>query len=203
VVVATSALHAAASPLLLQAPFVMGFAAWMGSLIGSVLLYLGTRRVLNAGNTGAVLLARTLIPLLAAVLAALVAVVTVASLTGAWEHFWELWAFRWLVAAAAMTTMTALFSVFGLFAFVLAVPLVFYQSLVAGAMAPVTAAPTWIEWLGMLPLRAMTDGVRTLLIGGPADSLQWAGIAGMAGVAVLVTWLGTLLWSRRRRAVVA
>lgn len=197
--VVTTTLHTAPNGLLLQAPFVMGFAAWMGALVGSILLFFGTRRPLAAGNLGVVLGARTLFPLLASVLAALIGVITVAALTNVWDHFWQLWAFRWLVMAAALTTMTALFSVLGFFAFLMAVPLVFYQSVVAGALAPPAAAPEWIAWLGHLPLADMTRGVRALLIGGPIDAVQWVNIAMLLGAAMVVVWTGTVLWGARRR----
>lgn len=197
--VVTTTLHAAPDALLLQAPFVMGFASWMGALIGSILLFFGTRPALAAGNVAVVLGARTLFPLLAAVLAALIGVVTVAALTDTWDHFWQLWAFRGLVMAAALCTVTALFSVLGVFAFLLAVPLVFYQSTVAGALTPPAAAPAWLGWLGQLPLADMTRGARALLIGGPADAVQWSNIALLLGAALVAVWAGTVLWGARYR----
>ena len=197
--VATRTLHAASDALLLQAPFVLGFAAWMGALIGSVLLWAGTRGALADGHLAAALVARTVLPLLAATLVSLVAAVTVAWLSESWEHFWQLWAFRWLVMAAALGTITALFSVFGFPALLLAVPLVFYQSVVGGALAPASAAPEWLSWLAHLPLADMTRGVRALLIGGPSDAVQWSGIALLLGAAMLMVWIGTVLWGARYR----
>lgn len=197
--VVTTPLHAAPHALLLQAPLVLGFASWMGALIGSVLLFLGTRPALAAGNMAVVLGVRTLFPLLAAVVAALIGGITVAALTATWDHFWQLWAFRALVMAAALSTMTALFSVLGFFAFLLAVPLVFYQSTVAATQAPPAAAPAWLGWLGRLPLEDMTRGTRTLLIGGPAEAVQWTNIAFLLGAAMIAGWAGTALWGARAR----
>ena len=197
--VATTALHAARNPALLQAPFVLSFASWMGSLIGGILLFFGTRPLLRSGATGSVALARTIIPVFATVLAALMGVLLVGWLGGAWEHFWELWAFRWLVMAASMATITALFSLFGLFAFLVAVPLVFYQSSLAGLLAPPSAAPDWLVWLAHAPFHETTVALRALLIGGPANAIPWTQLGIVLGGAIVATWAGTLLWSRRGR----
>ena len=198
-VVATTALHAAANPALLQAPFVLSFASWMGSLIGGILLFIGTRPLLREGATGSVAMARTLIPVLATVLAALMGVLLVGWLGEAWEYFWELWAFRWLVMAATMATITALFSVMGFLAFVVAVPLVFYQTLLAGFLAPPSAVPGWLAWLDRAPFYETTVALRTLLIGGPANAIPWTALGVVLGGAIVATWVGTLVWSRRGR----
>ncbi|MSP20563.1 MAG: hypothetical protein EXQ93_03360 [Alphaproteobacteria bacterium] len=187
-----------ASPMLVQAPFVMSFASWMGALIGSVLLFLGSRPLLRDGHVGSVLLARTLIPLFASVVAGLVAVLVVASLTGNWTNFWELWAFRWLVTAAAMTIVTAMFNLFSFAAFLLAVPLVFYQALAGGMLAPPATAPQWVAWLGRLPVHDATVGLRTLLIGGPEGTVPWVPVSYLLVGAMVMGWIGTLMWSRRR-----
>ena len=197
VLVVASTLHAAANVRMLQAPFVMSFASWMGALIGSVLLFIGTRTPSREGHLGSVLIARTAIPVLASVLAALAGVLTVAWLTGVWVNFWELWAFRWLVSASAMMLITGLFSLFGFLAFAAAIPLVFYQSQVAGLLAPPTAAPEWIAWLGRLPFHETTQGLRELLIGGPEGSVPWARVGYLLLAALVLTLAGTVIWGRR------
>jgi hypothetical protein len=200
VLVTTTALFAASNPVLLQAPFVLSFASWMGSLIGAILLFFGTRPLLRGGGaTASVAIARTMIPLLATVLAALMGVLLVAWLADAWTHFWELWAFRWLTMAAIMATMTALFSLFGVLAFFVAVPLVFYQSLLAGLLAPPTAAPEWLAWAAGAPFHETTVALRSLLIGGPQNVIPWTQLGIVLGVAIVAVWFGTLLWSRRGR----
>ncbi len=198
-IVAMTALHAAANPVLLQVPFVMSFASWMGSLIGGILLFFGTRPLLRGGATGSVALVRTVIPVFATVLAALMGVLLVGWLGGAWEHFWELWAFRWLEMAASMMTITALFSLLGFFAFLVAVPLVFYQSMLAGLLAPPSAAPAWLTWLDRAPFYETTVALRTLLIGGPANVIPWNALSVVLGGAIVAIWIGTLVWSRRGR----
>ena len=80
-----------------------------------------------------------------------------------------------------------------------AVPLVFYQSAVGGALAPTSAAPDWLAWLALLPLADMTRGMRALLIGGPSDAVQWTGIAILLSAAILTAWIGTVLWGARYR----
>jgi hypothetical protein len=197
VLVTATALHAAATPALLQAPFVLTFASWMGSLIGATLLFVGTRPLLRAGEIGSVILARTFMPVLAAALAALVGVLVVGWLAGAWAHVWELWAFRWLVMAASMATLTALLCLFGWLGLLAAVPLVFYQAPLAGLLAPPSAVPAWLAWIERAPLHQTTVGLRSLLIGGPANSIPWTALAIVLAGAIVATWAGTLLWSQR------
>ena len=169
------------------------------ALVGSVLLFAGTRRDLRAGQAGKVLVARTAVPILASGLAGLVAVVTVASLSDAWTNFWELWAYRWLATATAMSVLTALFSWLGFPALLLGVPLVFYQAVVGGALVPPAAAPAWLAWLGSAPFHEATIGLRTLLIGGPPDTVPWYPLTAYSAGAIVAVWIGVVLWSVRGR----
>ncbi|MBM3506753.1 MAG: hypothetical protein FJX64_03325 [Alphaproteobacteria bacterium] len=192
------ALHAAANPVVLQAPFVLSFASWLGSLIGAILLHTGTRPLVRGGHPMAPMMARTFLPLLATVLAALTGVLVVAWLGNAWTAFWELWVFRWLAMAASMAVFTALFSLLGFFA-LLAVPLVFYQTLPAGLLAPPAAAPDWLRWLDLAPLHQSSVGLRALLIGGPPDAVPWIALGIVLAGAIAVTWLGTLVGAAAAR----
>ncbi len=199
VLVRAEALYAAQDPLLLQVPFVLGFAGWMGALAGSMMLFLGTRSVLGSGTAGLVSAARIGIPLVAAFACGLMAALVTASLTGTWGEFLELWAYRWLVSAAAASMIVALLAWFGYSALLVALPIVFYQGAVSGLLAPTASAPTWIAWLDdLLPLSEMAQGVRTILIGGPDGSVPWFSTSVMLIVSLALIWAGTMTWARIR-----
>ena len=168
VLVKANTLHAVTDARLLQAPFVLSFAAWMAGLIGSIMLFIGSRGILNAGAARDVAVLRTAIPVVAALGSSLIAILMVGLVTGRWEGFLELWAFQWLVVGTAMMTLSAILSVLGFAGILVAVPLVFYQGAVSGNLAPSGAAPDWIAWLGdILPLEQMA----MVLIGGPEGSV--------------------------------
>ena len=203
VIVSAEALHPAKDPLLLQVPFVLAFAGWLGALVGSILLFLGTRSVLSAETVRVVSAARIAIPLIAALGTALMAALLTTSLTGTWGEFLELWGFRWLASAAATSMIMALFAWFGFFALLLAVPLVFYQGAVSGLLVPARTAPDWIGWLDdLLPLSEMAQGMRTILIGGPEGSVPWLSVALMLVLSLALIWLGTMVWARWRPVAV-
>ena len=197
VMIETRTLHAADDPLLVQAPFVLSFAAWMGAMIGSVLLFVGSKPLLNAESARAVAALRVVVPVVATFFCSLMAALVIGTLTGAWDAFLPLWAERWLFAAVAMSAVTALFAAFGFWALVAALPVVFYQGLVSGLIAPASAAPGWISWLNaVLPLSESAAGLRAILIGGPA-STPWLALASVLVVAAVVTAGASMAWGRR------
>ena len=132
VLVTANTLHAVTDARLLQAPFVLSFAAWMAGLIGSIMLFIGSRGILNAGAARDVAVLRTAIPVVAALGSSLIAILMVGLVTGRWEGFLELWAFQWLVVGTAMMTLSAILSVLGFAGILVAVPLVFFQGAVSG-----------------------------------------------------------------------
>ena len=204
VLVTANTLHAVTDARLLQAPFVLSFAAWMAGLIGSIMLFIGSRGILNAGAARDVAALRTAIPVVAALGSSLIAILMVGLVTGRWEGFLELWAFQWLVVGTAMMTLSAILSVLGFAGILVAVPLVFYQGAVSGNLAPSGAAPDWIVWLGdILPLEQMAMGVRTLLIGGPEGSVPWGPAALVLAGAVVAIWVGTYGYAMRKPAAEA
>ena len=204
VLVTANTLHAVTDARLLQAPFVLSFAAWMAGLIGSIMLFIGSRGILNAGAARDVAALRTAIPVVAALGSSLIAILMVGLVTGRWEGFLELWAFQWLVVGTAMMTLSAILSVLGFAGILVAVPLVFYQGAVSGNLAPSGAAPDWIAWLGdILPLEQMAMGVRTLLIGGPEGSVPWGPAALVLAGAVVAIWVGTYGYAMRKPAAEA
>jgi hypothetical protein len=99
--------------------------------------------------------------------------------------------------AASMATLTALLCLFGWLGLLAAVPLVFYQAPLAGLLAPPSAVPAWLAWIERAPLHQTTVGLRSLLIGGPANSIPWTALAIVLAGAIVATWAGTLLWSQR------
>ncbi len=86
-------------------------------------------------------------------------------------------------------------------------PLVFYQGVASGLMAPVGATPNWLAWINnVLPLPEMATGLRTILIGGPAGSVPWVSTSVTAVAAMTLIVAGTVVASfvcqRRLRLVV-
>jgi YhgE/Pip-like protein len=196
VMIGVDTLHTAADATTLAAPFVLGFSAWLAALIGSILLFVATRPLVR-GNPREVAVLRAVLPIGSALLAGGMAALIVASVTGEWGSFLELWGYRWVVGVAAMAIITALFALFGFAALLVAVPLVFYQGVASGLMAPVAATPSWLAWINdVLPLPQMATGLRTILIGGPEGSVPWLSTSVTALVAMTLIVAGTAMWSR-------
>ena len=195
--VTVAKLHAAPGYRALQAPFVLSFAGWMSGMIGGVLLFIGTRTMLNRESIAAVAAARIGIPIVASGFASLVAVLLVASVATGWGNFAELFAYRWLLTAGIAAFIIAAFALLGFAGFLVTVPLVFYQGALGGALAPSDAAPAWLSWLNdAVPLPALTTGLRTLLIGGPDGSVPWGAAAVLLATGMLATWFATVVGGR-------
>ena len=200
--ISAESLHTVVNTRILQAPIVIGFASWLAGLVGAVLLFQGTQAELHRGSAPLIAAVRGSVPVLASLLSGFAVVLVLGVVSGAWDGFWEIWAFRGLVGAAAMALFTALFAVLGWFALVVALPLAFYQGLASGIVVPVGAAPEWATWMNnVLPLPEIAVGTRTLLIGGPDGSIPWASVTGTWVVAVLVMWAVTIVVGRRRSSI--
>jgi hypothetical protein len=192
VTVVTERLHIAASVRTRAAPIVLMFATGLGGLIGAILLHLATRGRHPRGAFPAVALVRTAVPLAATALASLLAAVMFGLATEAWDGFISVWLYCWLVGGTFMFSLVGLFSFLGLFAAIVGLPLVFYQGLAAGAVAPAAAAPPWVSWINdVLPLTEILTGWRTILIGGPEGSVPVTEIVVVLAVGVTLIWVAT------------
>lgn len=189
--------HAASSNTALAAPVAMSFAVWLAGWIGAFTLYLGSRKTGKPTEAAAL---RTLLPVASAGLASLVAAIVVAWLAGVWGVFPALWLVAWVALYAILLLLGGLFAVFGAWAILIVLPVVFYQSAVAGVQTPLAAAPEWLRWLGeWVPFADLTRAFRSIIIGGPFGGLWTSAIAaGVIGLALI--WLGAYaskLWAQR------
>ena len=149
-------------------------------------------------------LVRTALPAVAMGLASLLAAVMVGLATEVWDGFVSTWLYGWLVGGTFMVGLVGLFSLLGFFAVIVGLPLVFYQGLAAGAVAPVAAAPSWVSWINeVLPLPEILAGWRAILIGGPEGSLPLTETAVVLAVGAALIWLGTGLHTASRPAPAA
>ena len=204
VTVVTERLHVAANARMRIAPLFLMFATGLSSLIGAVLLHVASRGPHPRGGFAAVALIRTALPVVATGLAMLVAAVMVGLATEVWDGFVSLWLYGWLVAGTFMLGLAGLFSLLGFLAVIVAVPLVFYQGVAAGATVPAAAAPSWISWINdVLPLADVLRGWRTIMIGGPEGSLPITEIVVVLVVGVVLIWVGTGLHLMLRPAKAA
>ena len=204
VAVVTERLHMAANPRTRLAPVILIFASGLGGLIGAILLHFATRGRHTRGAFATVALVRTALPAVAMGLASLLAAVMVGLATEVWDGFVSTWLYGWLVGGTFMVGLVGLFSLLGFFAVIVGLPLVFYQGLAAGAVAPVAAAPSWVSWINeVLPLPEILAGWRAILIGGPEGSLPLTETAVVLAVGAALIWLGTGLHTASRPAPAA
>ncbi len=201
--VTTEYLHEAPNQSATLAPAIATFAIWVGSLAGGVMLFLATEQARAGLGASRVAGMRIAVPLVVSGVASLVLALVIAWLGESWGGFMPLWLVLWAGVYAVGLLIGGLLSVFKLWALLLILPLVFYQNLLAGGQAPVSAAPDWLRWLGeALPFHALPDALRSVLIGGPGGAF-WpaAGWTVLIGVVLIV--LGTYVWSAVKRNTVA
>ena len=204
VTVVTEPLHLAANARMGVAPVVLMFASGLGALVGAILLHLATRARVPRGAFAGVALMRTAIPVVATALASVLGALMVGLATEVWDGFVALWLYSWLIAATFMLGLVGLFSLLGPLALIVGLPLVFYQGLAAGALAPVAAAPSWVSWINdVLPLPQILAGWRTILIGGPDDAVAIREVVLVLVVGVVLIWVATGLHARVRPAPAA
>lgn len=195
-------LHAAPNQAGILAPAIATFAIWVGSLVGAIALYLATEQAkgeLGAARTAGI---RTVAPLAVAALASLVLALVIAWLSESWGASLGLWLVLWAGIYAVGVCIAGLLAVFRLWSLLLIVPLVFYQGVLAGAQAPVAAAPDWLRWLGeAVPFHLLPQAIRATLIGGPEGGF-WsvAALAVLFGVALILA--GTYVWAGWKRTLV-
>ncbi|ODT78332.1 MAG: hypothetical protein ABS76_24165 [Pelagibacterium sp. SCN 64-44] len=191
-------LHAAPNNTALVVPFVATFALWIAALAGAITLYLGSRRL--AGPALRLANLRALVPLVVTGGASLILALAIAAFAESWAAFFHLWLVTWLAAYALTVLLAGLLAVLREWALLLIVPVVFYQSALAGGQAPVSAMPDWLRWLGeAVPFHVLPDTYRQVLIGGPDSGIVgWSLLAIVIGLALI--YAGTYLWAGSKSA---
>jgi hypothetical protein len=112
----------------LPAPFVMSFTTWMASMVGAILLFLGTRQMafLNRAYV------RTIVPVMTMGFASFTLAIVVTLTTLQWEVFLMTWLSVWLVSVCLTWLFLGVFEIIGLSALLIILPLVQYQSVLSG-----------------------------------------------------------------------
>ena len=179
----------------LPAPFVMSFTTWMASMVGAILLFLGTRQMafLNRAYL------RTIVPIMTMGFAsfALATVVTLTTLQ--WEVFLMTWLSVWLVCVCLTWLFLGVFEIIGLSALLIILPLVQYQSALSGSVAPVSAAPDWLERIGTaVPFDAIGAAYRAIIFGSDA-SLPYIWLLSAALMGIVLSWGSAIFKGRMRR----
>lgn len=196
-VVSTELLYAANNPASLSAPFVMTFATWISAFVGALMAFIASRIFKGAHTIVPVGTLRTLLPVAVPAISALCLAVVVAWTTDNWGHLVALWLFVWLAAAAIGLVFAGLFALFGFFALLLALPLVFYQAALSGTQAPAGAIPDWLGSIAdAIPFSDIGDGFRALVIGGPDGSQPILLLLAVAAIGAALVWIGT--WFHHR-----
>ncbi len=199
VAVEVETLHTARNANTLFAPFVMTFATWLASLVSGLMLFIATRGHRIPGSATHVAVVRSILPIAVAGVASLALAVIVAGTTALWSDLLGLWLMAWLATAALMLVVVGLFSLLEFPALLIALPVAFYQSAVAGAQAPPEAAMRWIGWLNdVLQLSDLVTSYRTILIGGPQGSLAIGTALIAAAIGLSLIWIGTFAHARLR-----
>jgi hypothetical protein len=177
-------LHKAANSVVLAAPFVMNFATWLATFVGAMLLFLASREM-SASSVRAKI--RVGLPVVSFGLASLGLAVIVVATTGQWDLFLPVWLNVWAVALCLGWLLTGLFSLLGIGAIVLILPVVFYQNALGGTMAPIGAAPPWLGSIaGLVPFERIGAGYRGVVHGAGFDlPLVWLAGAGTVGLVLI------------------
>jgi hypothetical protein len=201
VVVTATMLHAAPNQAAVMAPIVAVFAIWVAGLAGAGVLYFVSEPMVARDGALTVASVRTLLPTVAVGLATLLLSLTIAWLADSWGAFLALWGVTWLGGYAVAMLQSGLLALGRGWALIIALPLVFYQAMLAGTQAPVAAAPDWLAWLGTpLPFSALPTALRSVLIGGPDGGIVVISLVA-ATIGVASVFLGTYLWAGLNKTV--
>ncbi len=201
--VTTEYLHQAPNQAALLAPAIATFAIWVGSLAGGVMLFVASEQMIVRSGAARATGLRAILPLAVAGVASLVLALVIAWLAESWEALLALWLVLWAAIYSIGVLVGGFLAVFRLWSLLILLPVVFYQNLLAGGQAPVSAAPDWLRWLGeLVPFHVLPQAVRSTLIGG-TDGGFWpaAGSGMLLGLALII--LGTYVWSAMKRNQVA
>ena len=172
-------LHGVSNSTKLVAPFVMTFTTWLAGLVGALILFLATKGV--TAPLGRAML-RSSILVVSLGIGSLALSIVVASTTGDLGLLFPVWWQVWVTALCLGWLMLGIFAVLAPLALIFLLPMVFYQSALGGAMAPYTAAPSWLVTIGeVIPFHLIGAGYRTIVLGG-GNALPFDWLAGSAAV---------------------
>tara|TARA_B110000305_G_C19456067_1_gene651006 strand:+ start:1383 stop:2405 length:1023 start_codon:yes stop_codon:yes gene_type:complete len=178
-----------------SAPFVMSLTSWMASMVGSILLFLATKPLafLNRAYV------RTVIPIMVMGLASFSLATVVTLTTFQWEIFLISWLSVWLVGVCLMWLFLGVFEIIGLSALILILPIVQYQSVLSGSLAPIGAAPEWLERIGTaIPFDSLGAGYRSIIFDS-GNSLPYIWLLGAASVGIILSWGSAIFKGRMKR----
>tara|TARA_B100000929_G_scaffold247349_1_gene206044 strand:- start:359 stop:1450 length:1092 start_codon:yes stop_codon:yes gene_type:complete len=179
-------LHSAQSVATLPAPFVMTFTSWLAAMVGTILLFLASQEMAPKERA----YVRTVVPLITMGLASFVLALVIATAASQWSQLILIWLNVWFISLCLAWFFIGIFEIVGLWALLIILPTVFYQSAIGGAMAPLVAAPEWLQWFGDLI---------------PFDKIGavYRGVMYKAEVSLPLSWLGGgvfiglgLIWGR-------
>jgi len=188
-------LYQAQSLASIPSPFVMNFVTWLTAMVGSVLLFLATNQItlLNRAYV------RTVIPIMTMGASSLVLAVVVTTSTQQWGSFFMLWLVPWLVSVCLSWLFLGIFTIIGLYAMLVILPAVFYQSVLSGTMIPLTAAPEWLELVGTwIPFDSIGKAYRAIIFES-AESLPYFWLSGAAFIGLLLNWGSDIFRGRMKR----
>ena len=189
VTVEVETLHPATNPASLMAPFAMMYTTWLGAFVGSMMLFMASRR---SGSGAAAGVVRTIVPIVVTGLAATTIATVVSWTTGSWGNFLCLMGTYWAVQLTLSWLIGGVFAVFGLASVLVVLPVVFYQTTLGGAQAPAAAAPEWLlNIFGSVPFDSVGAVYRGVVLGGGTGFPTTLSLsAGAIGIALI--WGGSM-----------
>jgi len=188
-------LYSAKSLASTPSPFVMSFTSWLASMVGSILLFLGTKQMpfLNRAYL------RTIGPIMIMGFASLVLALVITLTTLQWAAFLMIWLSVWLVCVCLSWFFLGVFEIIGLSALLIILPAVQYQSVLSGSMMPISAAPEWLEYIGnAVPFDSIGTAYRAVIFGSDA-SLPYTWLLGSALIGLFLSWGSAIFKGRMKR----
>ncbi len=179
----------------ISAPFVMSFTTWMASMVGSILLFLGTRQMPLHRRA----YVRTIVPIMVMGFASFCLTTVIILTTLQWEIFLIAWLSVWLVCLCLTWLFLGVFEIIGLSALIIILPIVQYQSVLSGSMMPISAAPDWLERIGTaIPFDSLGEAYRAIIFDS-GGSLPFAWLLGAASVGIILSWGSAIFKGRMKR----
>jgi len=109
------------------------------------------------------------------------------------------WLSVWLVCVCLTWLFLGVFEIIGLSALLIILPLVQYQSVLSGSVAPVSAAPDWLERIGTaVPFDTIGAAYRSIIFGSDA-SLPYIWLLSAALIGIILSWGSAIFKGRMKR----
>ena len=191
----TETMFTAKSLASLPAPFVMSMTTWMASMVGAILLFLGSRQM----NFLSRAYIRTTVPIMVMGFSSFVLAIVITLTTLQWEVFLMSWLSVWFVSVCLTWLFLGVFEIIGLLALLIILPMVQYQSVLSGSIAPVSAAPEWLELIGTaVPFDTIGAAYRAIIFGLDAN-LPYTWLLGSALIGMTLSWGSAIFKGRMKR----